>query len=61
MELKIQQYLLVTIFVGGFGKADLYTKSSLTLIEIVIFPSLSFKAEVILNCKGLMYFKAVQQ
>ena len=50
-----------TRFGGGLGNADLLTRAFLAFIETAIFPSPSFKAGVVLNCRGLVYFKAVQQ
>ena len=41
-----------TRFGGGLENADLLTKASLAFIKTAVFPSLSFKAGVILNCRG---------
>ena len=48
-------------FGGDLGNADLLTRASLAFIEIAVFPLLSFRAGVVLNSRGLVYFKAVQQ
>lgn len=48
-------------FVSGFGNANSRTSASLSLINTAVFPWLSFRAGVVLHCKGLVYFRVVQQ
>ena len=42
-------------FLGGFGNVNLRTRASFAFIEIAICPLASFKADVVLNCQGLVY------
>lgn len=45
-------------FVGGFKNTDLYTKA---FLATDIFLSIFFEVGVTLNCKNLIYFRAIQQ
>ena len=47
-------------FGRGFGNPYLLTRAFLAFIVTVVFLLLSFKASVVLNCNGFVYFKVIQ-